>query len=114
MLYYYVQATSLLVMLPSPTLRLAQTLRSHGIIPRNQPHLKVPWNSNERRLKLVVINIVRVRRRVLARNNLVRRKQPKQRRIEQPGRNVLARAGARACAKAQMGETGYFSLDGGV
>lgn len=97
-------------MLPSPSLRPTQTLRRHHIIPRNQPDLEVPRNSNQGCFKLVVINIVRVRRRVLARNNLVRRNEPKQRRIEQPGRNVLPGTGARACAKAQMGQAGDFAL----
>lgn len=62
----------MLIKLLRPHLCLRQTLL-HGVqIPRNKPNLKVPRNRHQRRLELVVIDIIRIRRFALTSDDFVR------------------------------------------
>jgi hypothetical protein len=101
-------------MLLSPLLRRRQTLSRHGSIPRHQLHLEVPGNRHQRRLELVVVHVVRVRRLVLARDDLVRAQEAQKSSVEESRRNELARAGARAGAEAEMGQADGLLLSGRV
>lgn len=60
-------------MLFGPLLGKIQALGRHGRITRNEFDLKLPGNGNQRRLELIVVNIVGVGRVFLARYDLVRR-----------------------------------------
>lgn len=104
------QAFLLFIMLTSSLLRSIQAFTCHICISWHKPDLKMPGNCHQRRFKLVVVHVVRVRWMRLARHNLVRRQNADQGSVQQPGCDILARAGARPSSKAQMAETTRFSL----
>lgn len=101
-------------MLLRPLLGRRQTIGRHGSIPRHQLHLEVPGDSHQRRLELVVVHVVRVRRLVLARDDLVRAQETQKRSVEEPGGDELARAGAGAGAEAEMGQADGLLFGGRV
>lgn len=95
----------LLVMLPSPLLSGVHTLVHHTRVARDQPHFELARDGHQRGLELVVVDVVGVGRAVLAGDDPVRGQDADQRRVEQPGGDELAGAGARACAEAQVSES---------
>jgi hypothetical protein len=80
-------------------LGLIQSSSKRNRIPGNQANFKISGNGNKRRLKLVILNIIRIWGFSLTGNNLVCSDQPDKSRVQQSGRNGLSRASSGACAK---------------